>query len=412
MIDFSKYTLPNGLTVIAHRDSSSPIAAFNLLYKVGARNENPNRTGFAHLFEHLMFSGSKNAPSFDDPLQMAGGENNAFTNNDYTNYYETLPKENIETAFWLESDRMFGLNINEQSLSVQKSVVTEEFNQRYLNQPYGDIWLLLRALAYKVHPYQWPTIGKEVSHITNATLNDVTSFYQKFYAPNNALLSVVGDFDASYVFELANRWFGDIPAQYLGDEAIPQEPMQTEAREMEVFRDVPTSALYKVYHMDDRLSKSYYATDLLSDILSNGKSARLYRSLVQEQRLFTEINAYLSGDVDPGLFVFSGKLNDGVTFEVAERAIATEVDKVLNARISDYELDKVKNKYETSIVFGETSVLNKAMNLGYYQMLGDAGLINTEVDKYRAVAADELMSVASKLLVESNSSTLRYVAKK
>lgn len=412
MIDFSKYTLPNGLTVIAHRDGSSPIAAFNLLYKVGARNENPNRTGFAHLFEHLMFSGSKNAPSFDDPLQMAGGENNAFTNNDYTNYYETLPKENIETAFWLESDRMFGLNINEQSLSVQKNVVTEEFNQRYLNQPYGDIWLLLRSLAYQVHPYQWPTIGKEISHITNATLTEVTDFYNKFYSPNNAILSVVGDFDERYIFEMANKWFGDIPAQYMGDDLIPQEPIQTELRELEVERNVPTSALYKVYHMCDRLDSRYYATDMLSDILSNGKSARMYRSLVQDQRLFTEVNAYLTGDVDPGLFVFSGKLSKGVSFEQAEKAIATEVDKLLSEKISEYELEKVKNKYETSIVFGETSILNKGMNLGYYQMLGDAAMINTEVDKYRSVAAEELIDVASKLLVDSNSSTLRYIAKK
>ncbi|WP_047447683.1 M16 family metallopeptidase [Alistipes sp. ZOR0009] len=412
MIDFSKYTLSNGLTVIAHRDGSSPIAAFNLLYKVGARNENPNRTGFAHLFEHLMFSGSKNAPSFDDPLQMAGGENNAFTNNDYTNYYETLPKENIETAFWLESDRMFGLNINEQSLSVQKNVVTEEFNQRYLNQPYGDIWLLLRSLAYQVHPYQWPTIGKEISHITNATLTEVTDFYNKFYSPNNAILSVVGDFDERYIFEMANKWFGDIPAQYMGDDLIPQEPIQTELRELEVERDVPTSALYKVYHMCDRLDSRYYATDMLSDILSNGKSARMYRSLVQDQRLFTEVNAYLTGDVDPGLFVFSGKLSKGVSFEQAEKAIATEVDKLLSEKISEYELEKVKNKYETSIVFGETSILNKGMNLGYYQMLGDAAMINTEVDKYRSVAAEELIDVASKLLVDSNSSTLRYIAKK
>lgn len=412
MIDFSKYTLPNGLTVIAHRDESSPIAAFNLLYKVGARNENPNRTGFAHLFEHLMFSGSKNAPSFDDPLQMAGGENNAFTNNDYTNYYETLPKENIETAFWLESDRMFGLNINEQSLSVQKNVVTEEFNQRYLNQPYGDIWLLLRSLAYQVHPYQWPTIGKEISHITNATLTEVTDFYNKFYSPNNAILSVVGDFDERYIFEMANKWFGDIPAQYMGDDRILQEPIQTELRKLEVERDVPTSALYKVYHMCDRLDSRYYATDMLSDILSNGKSARMYRSLVQDQRLFTEVNAYLTGDVDPGLFVFSGKLSKGVSFEQAEKAIATEVDKLLSEKISEYELEKVKNKYETSIVFGETSILNKGMNLGYYQMLGDAAMINTEVDKYRSVAAEELIDVASKLLVDSNSSTLRYIAKK
>lgn len=412
MIDFSKYTLPNGLTVIAHRDGSSPIAAFNLLYKVGARNENPNRTGFAHLFEHLMFSGSKNAPSFDDPLQMAGGENNAFTNNDYTNYYETLPKENIETAFWLESDRMFGLNINEQSLSVQKNVVTEEFNQRYLNQPYGDIWLLLRSLAYQVHPYQWPTIGKEISHITNATLTEVADFYNKFYSPNNAILSVVGDFDERYIFEMTNKWFGDIPAQYMGDDRILQEPIQTELRELEVERDVPTSALYKVYHMCDRLDSRYYATDMLSDILSNGKSARMYRSLVQDQRLFTEVNAYLTGDVDPGLFIFSGKLSKGVSFEQAEKAIATEVDKLLSEKISEYELEKVKNKYETSIVFGETSILNKGMNLGYYQMLGDAAMINTEVDKYRSVAAEELIDVASKLLVDSNSSTLRYIAKK
>jgi len=412
MIDFEKYTLPNGLTVIAHRDSSSPLAAFNLLYKVGSRNENPDKTGFAHLFEHLMFSGSVNVPSFDDPLQMAGGENNAFTNNDYTNYYETVPKDNIETAFWLESDRMLGLNINEHSLEVQKNVVVEEFNQRYLNQPYGDLWLLLRKLAYNVHPYQWPTIGKDTSHITNAVLNDVSDFYQKFYSPNNAILSVTGDFDHKYIFELAQKWFGDLPAQYLGNGAIPQEPKQEKSRFLEVERDVPTSALYKVYHMTDRMGKEYHATDMLSDILSNGKSSRLYRNLVQERRLFTDVNAYLSGDVDPGLFVFSGKLNEDVSFEEAEAAIAEEIDRVTNEKISEYELEKVKNKYEATIVFGETSILNKAMNLGYYQMLGNANLINTEVDSYRAVSADDIAQTAASLLVESNSSTLRYIAKK
>lgn len=412
MIDFEKYILPNGLTVIAHRDTSSPLAAFNLLYKVGARNESPERTGFAHLFEHLMFSGSANVPSFDEPLQMVGGENNAFTNNDYTNYYETVPKENIETAFWLESDRMFALNINEQSLSVQKNVVVEEFNQRYLNQPYGDLWLLLRKLAYTVHPYQWPTIGKEPSHITDASLFEVEEFYKRFYTPNNAILSVVGDFDHRYIFELANRWFGDIPAQQVGGLAIPQEPLQVAPRFLEVERDVPSSALYKVYHMTDRLGKSYHATDMLSDILSNGKSSRLYRNLVQEQRLFTDINAYLSGDIDPGLFVFSGKLNEGVSFERAEKAINEEIARVIDERIDDYELEKVKNKYESSIVFGETSILNKAMNLGYYQMLGNASMINTEVECYRAVEAQEISATAATLFTENNSSTLRYIAKK
>lgn len=412
MIDFQRYILPNGLTVIAHNDKSSPLAAFNLLYKVGARNEDPNKTGFAHLFEHLMFSGSKNAPSFDDPLQLAGGENNAFTNNDFTNYYETLPKENIETAFWLESDRMFALNINEQSLSVQKNVVVEEFNQRYLNQPYGDVWLLLRKLAYSVHPYQWPTIGKETSHIANATLEDVRAFYERFYAPNNAILSITGDFDYHNIFRLAEDWFGDIPASYIGANDIPQEPKQIQARVLEVERDVPSSALYKVYRMGDRLSSDYYATDMLSDILSNGKSSRLYRNLVQEKRLFTEMDAYLTGDLDPGLFVFSGKLADGVSFDVAEKAIADEIARFASEKISEHEFEKVKNKYESSIVFGETSILNKAMNLGYYQMLGDAGMINTEVSRYRSVVASDIRDVAADLFKDANSSTLRYIAKK
>jgi predicted Zn-dependent peptidase len=307
---------------------------------------------------------------------------------------------------------MFALNINEQSLSVQKNVVVEEFNQRYLNQPYGDLWLLLRKLAYTVHPYQWPTIGKEPSHITDASLFEVEEFYKRFYTPNNAILSVVGDFDHRYIFELANRWFGDIPAQQVGGLAIPQEPLQVAPRFLEVERDVPSSALYKVYHMTDRLGKSYHATDMLSDILSNGKSSRLYRNLVQEQRLFTDINAYLSGDIDPGLFVFSGKLNEGVSFERAEKAINEEIARVIDERIDDYELEKVKNKYESSIVFGETSILNKAMNLGYYQMLGNASMINTEVECYRAVEAQEISATAAALFTENNSSTLRYIAKK
>ena len=410
MISYKKYTLQNGLTLIAHRDSSSPIAAVNMLYKVGSRNESPNKTGFAHLFEHLMFSGSANAPDFDSEVQIASGENNAFTGSDYTNYYITLPKENIETALWLESDRLLAPNITEHSIEVQKSVVVEEFNQRYLNQPYGDIWLLLRPLAYKVHPYSWSTIGKDVEHIKNANAEDVQALFNTYYTPSNVVLSVVADIDEDEVFRLVEKWFIDIPDKNTRQNIIPKEPEQIEAREQTVYRNVPSNAVYKAYKMCNRMDTDYYVCDLISDILSNGRSARMYRRLVQEKQLFSSINAYLTGELDEGLFVIAGRLLPNIPMDVAEQAIEEELQLLVNEYLTDYELEKVKNKVESAQIFSDTSVLNKAMTLAYYEMLGDTSLVNNELEIYRKISKDDVKRVATKLFSPTHCSTLHYLS--
>ena len=325
MINFERFTLNNGLKVLVHQDKSTPIVAFNLLYNVGARDESEDQTGFAHLFEHLMFGGSENIPNFDEPLQRVGGNNNAFTSNDITNYYITIPKNNIETAFWLESDRMLKLAFTDKSLEVQRSVVIEEFKQNYLNQPYGDVWLLLRPLAYQVHPYKWATIGKEISHIENATMDDVKSFFYQHYLPNNAILSVAGDVEVEEIKSLCKKWFEDIPSGNVAKRNLPKEPKQTEPRRLKVERDVPANTIYKAYKMCNKKGADYYITDLLSDILSQGKSSRLYISLVKEQKLFSEISAYILGCFDDGLLVIDVNLRDGVSFEDAENSINIEI---------------------------------------------------------------------------------------
>jgi predicted Zn-dependent peptidase len=412
MIDFKKFTLKNGLKVIVHTDTSTPLACLNILYNVGAKDEDPEKTGFAHLFEHLMFGGSINIPNYDTPLQLAGGENNAFTNNDITNYYLTVPAENIETGFWLESDRMLSLAFTPQSLEVQRNVVIEEFKQRYLNQPYGDVWLLLRPLAYKTHPYKWPTIGKEIKHIENATLDDVKDFFKRFYCPNNAIMVVAGNVDVDNIQHLCQKWFEPIPSQTVPERNLPQEEPQTEARELWVERNVPANALYKVYHMPGRLQKHYHACDLISDILSNGKSARLYNQLVKEKKLFTEISAFIMGDIDPGLFVIQGKLSNNTNFDVANKAIEEELQKLQTNLVEEKELQKVKNKVESSLVFSEMNILNKAMNLAYYELLGDANKINTEIINYQQVTTQKILETANNYLSTTNCSTLFYKAKK
>ena len=408
MIAYERFVLDNGLTVLVHKDETTPLVAFNLLYKVGARNENPDKTGFAHLFEHLMFEGSKNIPHYDAPLQQAGGENNAFTNNNITNFYITVPKENLETAFWLESDRMLELSFSQQKLEVQKKVVIEEFKQRYLNQPYGDWNLLLRPMTYKVHPYQWPTIGKEISHIENATLEEVKEFFFGFYAPNNAILSVAGNITKKEVETLAEKWFGPTPRRNILKKKIPQEPKQTEARKEIVQRPVPVNAIYQAFHMCGRNHDDYYATDLISDILSNGKSSRMNQKLVKEQKFFSSISAYITGDVDPGLFIVNGNLNPGVTFEQAETAIRQELDHLMHGKVEENELAKVKNKVEANLVYSEINILNKAMNLAYFEHLGDASIINQETQKYQQVTPVDIQRVARNIFQNSNCSTLNY----
>ena len=411
MINFNKFTLKNGLKVIVHKDETTPIVAFNMLYDVGARDENENQTGFAHLFEHLMFGGSVNIPDFDTPLQKVGGDNNAFTSNDITNYYITLPKDNLETAFWLESDRMLSLAFTDKSLEVQRNVVIEEFKQNYLNQPYGDVWLLLRPLAYRKHPYKWATIGKKVEHIEDAKMSDVKAFFYKHYLPNNAILTIAGNVELDEVKTLAEKWFSTIPSGEVAERNLPKEPQQTEARRLEVERDVPANTIYKAYQMCAKNHPDFYATDLLSDILSLGKSSRLYTQLVKEQKLFSELNAYVLGSFDEGLFIISGNLSEGIDFEKAEKAIITEIDKIISELVDDNELLKVKNKIESTSEFSDTSVLNKAMNLSFAELLGDANDVNLEAKKYEKVTKEDINRVAKKVLAESNCSTLIYKKK-
>lgn len=411
MIKIERHILDNGLTVIAHVDRSTPLAALNVLYKVGARNEDPQRTGFAHLFEHLMFGGSKNIPLYDSPLQMVGGDNNAFTSNDITNYYLTLPANNIETGFWLESDRMLELAFSPESLEVQRKVVIEEFKQRYLNQPYGDIPLLARPLAYKVHPYQWPTIGKDVAHIEQATLEDVKDFFYSHYAPNNAIVTVTGNIDPQEIFRMAEKWFGPIPRRQLKNAVVPREPEQTELRELHVTRPVPADYIQLMFHMPGRVEPGYQVADLLSDLLANGQSSRLVQSLMKEKQLFSDINAYISGDNDPGLFTVTGNLLPGTSMETAYQAIWDELNKLKEEPVGDYELQKVKNRVESVVVFSEISFLNKAMNLAHYEMIGQAEDINREVELYRSITQENLQNQACRLFRPENCSVLYYHAK-
>jgi zinc protease len=412
MIRFEKFTLKNNLKVIVHRDDSTPLACINILYDVGARDEEESRTGFAHLFEHLMFGGSINIPSYDEPLQLVGGENNAFTTNDITNYYCTVPADNIETAFWLESDRMLSLAFTDKSLEVQRNVVIEEFKQRYLNQPYGDVWLLLRPLVYKVHPYKWATIGKEISHIENATMEDVRSFFKKHYSPSNAIMVVAGKVDTDQVKQLAEKWFGPIASNNKPGRSLPKEPVQTEERRLTVERDVPADAIYKAYHMCSRRHPDYHTCDIISDILSRGNSSRMYKTLVKEKQLFSEINAYVSGDLDEGLFVITGKTLDGVKMEDAEAAINAELERIMHEPVTRDELQKCKNKVESTLSFSETDVLNKATNLAISELLGDADLINQEISKYAAVDNQSIQRLSQQIFQKTNCSTLYYLAKK
>ena len=411
MIQFERFTLKNKLTLIIHQDKSTPMACVNILYNVGARDEDESKTGFAHLFEHLMFGGSINIPNYDEPLQLVGGENNAFTTNDITNYYCTVPAENLETAFWLESDRMLSLAFTDKSLEVQRNVVIEEFKQRYLNQPYGDVWLLLRPLAYKVHPYKWSTIGKEIAHIENAVMSDVKAFFKQHYCPANAILVVAGNVDKEQVIKLTEKWFEPIPAGEATVRNLPQEPLQTEERTLTVHRDVPQNAIYKAYHMCARIDKEYHTIDIMSDILSRGNSSRLYKTLIKDKKLFSEINAYVMGDFDKGLFVISGKLSDGITTAQAEQGIEIELQKLKTELVLVDELQKCKNKTESTIIFSEADVLNKATYLAISELLGNANLINEETEKYQQVTAQGIKDVANKILKKENCSTLYYLKK-
>lgn len=411
MIHYNRFVLDNGLRVLVHEDDSTPMAVVNIMYDVGARDEDPAKTGFAHLFEHLMFGGSINIKDYDEPLQRAGGENNAYTTNDLTNYYCQLPAQNIETAFWLESDRMLSLAFGKKSLEVQRKVVVEEFKEHYINQPYGNAWHKMRELAYTVHPYRWMTIGKELSHIENAQLDDVKNFFFKHYRPVNAILVVAGNVKTEEIKKLAEKWFGDIPMGEKYDRNVPQEPKQTAARKLEITGDVPLNAFYKTWHMPSRLEKGYYVAELITEILGGGASSRLYQSLVKEKKLFSNIECYQFGSSDAGLLSIEGKLIKGIKPEDAESAIEEELSKLKETGVTESELEKVKNKTESMITFEDMSVMSRANSLAYYELLGDAELMNTEMSKYAAITAEDVLQHSKEIFDKQNGNTLYYLSK-
>lgn len=412
MIKYNSFTLDNGLRVFVHEDKNTPLAVLNILYDVGSRDENPDKTGFAHLFEHLMFGGSKNIPNYDEPLQRVGGENNAFTSPDMTNYYVTIPAKNLETAFWLESDRMMSLSFDPKVLEVQRSVVIEEFKQRYLNQPYGDVWLKLRPLVYDQHPYRWATIGKEISHIENATMHDVKDFFFTHYRPNNAYMVVAGNVATEEVKRLSEKWFGEIPAGEKKERKLPKEPEQKQAKFLELEADVPADSLYKAYHMPAKTDPEYYASDLLSDILGHGKSSRLYQKLVKEEAIFSSLGAYVTGSSDPGLLIVSGQVSEGISIENANLAVESLITELITEEISNKEIEKVKNQAVSSIVYGEVDLLNRAMAIAFGAVLGNADLVNQETNMIKSVSKDEIQKAGKKILVPENCSTLYYRAKR
>ena len=416
MIEFKRFTLDNDLRVLIHEDLSTPLVAVNLLYDVGSRDENPERTGFAHLFEHLMFSGSKNAPDFDAPIQSAGGENNAFTNNDMTNFYATVPAENLETLLWLESDRMLSLKMNKKALNAQRKVVVEEFKETTLNEPYGDVWHHLGDMTYKAHPYRWPVIGLTPQHVEEATLIDVKDFFQKFYVPNNAILVIAGNFQkvggTEGVARMVEKWFGNVPKGNVPPRRLPQEPAQTAPLRRTVEAAVPLDALYLAFHAPARTDPDYYALDLMTDILASGASSRFYQKLVKTDRIFSDLDCYQTGYLDPGLVVIEGKPTEGVTLEQAEAAIWAELVVLKAEPIAANELQKLKNRAESQQAFGDVGAANKAMNLAFYELIGDANLINTEIDRYNAVEIKDIQRVANAIFKVENSTLLFYKAKK
>ena len=411
MIQFEKFQLDNGLKVLVHQDTSTPMAVVNVLYNVGAKDEDPAKTGFAHLFEHLMFGGSVNIPVYDEPLQRAGGENNAYTTNDLTNYYCQIPAENIETAFWLESDRMLSLAFSKKSLEVQRKVVCEEFKEHYINKPYGDAWHKMRSLAYTQHPYRWMTIGASLQHVEDATIEDVKDFFFQFYRPNNAILVVTGNVQTEQVKQLAQKWFGPIEAGKPYVRNLPKEPVQEKSRSMDVRADVPLDMLMMTWHMGGRFDEGYHATDLITEVLGGGTSARLYEQLIKVKQIFSSIDCYHFGTVDPGLLVIEGKLVKGISMAVAEKAVLEEVEKIKNEILDAKELQKVINKTESVICFEDMSIMNRAHSLAYYELLGDADLMNKELGMYQKVTPSMIQHTAQQIFQDSNRNTLYYYSK-
>jgi predicted Zn-dependent peptidase len=410
MIHFERFTLDNGLRVLFHKEPSTPMAVVNLVYDVGARDENPEQTGFAHLFEHLMFGGSVHIPDFDAPLQAAGGQSNAFTSNDITNYYDVLPAHNLDTALWLESDRMLALAFTPKSLEVQRQVVIEEFKQRYLNQPYGDAWLQLRPLAYQKHPYRWATIGKNIKHIADATMDDVRAFFQKHYHPGNAVLCIVGNFELAEIQQKVQHYFGNIPAQTKIARQLPQEPTQKRFRQKVITRKVPADSFYYAFQMGKRLDNDYYLADLLSDHIGNEKTGLLFTELQRKKRLVSEITAYITGSIDNGLFVITGKINPNRSLEELDTALWPLLEKYKAKKMSKPSLQQLVLKLQTAKAFQDQGLLSRAMNLSFFELLGDAALINQESARFANIQTADLQTYAQQLFDKNRCALLQIQA--
>ena len=409
MINYKRYQLANGLRVLLQEDPSSPMLTLCMNYEVGSKDELPGRSGFAHLFEHLMFAGSQHAPNFDQLIQLAGGENNAFTNQDMTVFYDILPYQNLDLGLWLEADRMQNLCIEPQPLQKEKRVVVEEFKESCLEEPYGDLWHILGDLAFEEHPYKRPVIGESFEHIEAASLDEVREFYDNYYCPNNAVLSISGNIKAEEVLERVEHWFGHIPRGPVKRPAYAAEPPQLVARKKVHRANVTDAALYIAFPAAARLETAYYLEDLLSDILGLSDSSLLVRQLVKQQKLFSELDVYITGTVEAGLFVIEGKLQDGVGIEEAEQAVWAALEEFKAQPISEEQLQKLQNNTEHNLLFGEIRPFQKALSLGYYELLGQAQLINEEADYYQQITAKQLQLQAQFLFQKEKASVLYYL---
>lgn len=411
MTTIKEFVLANGLTILIDEDPNTPLVTLNLLYKVGSKHEKESKTGFAHLFEHFMFEGSINIPHFDSELQKAGGDNNAFTTVDLTNYYETLPAVNIETALWLESDRMLSLDFNQKSLSTQISVVCEEFKQNYLNKPYGDVWHLLMDLCYQQHPYKWPTIGKELSHIESITLEDTKDFFYTYYRPNNAILSIAGGIKAEEILPKIEKWFGEIPAGPAIHYTKTQETTQQSDRFLTVERNVPQPMLYKAWHTVSRTHTDYYAVDIITELLGTGDSSRLHEELIEKRELCSEVSCYLSGTDEDNLLIIEAKPLDGIELEAVDIAIQEVLQAFSQNPIAERELQKVINKACNYIAFTNETHQNKSFNLAYFKSIDAIHLYGNEHEAYSKVSLSQVQEVAQQLFTQQFSNTLFYKTK-
>lgn len=408
MLSIRKTILDNGLRVIVHEDHTTPLAACNIVYNVGSRDEHPDHTGFAHLMEHFMFTGSKNVPDFDKVLQKVGAINNAYTSQDLTHYYEVLPANNLETTLWLESDRMLELAFRQQSLDIQKQVVIEEFKENFLNRPYGDLMMLFNQMAYERHPYQWLPIGKKPEHIAEVDMDMIKDFYYRFYRPNNAVLVVAGNVHFDEVAALAEKWFGDIPPGDVPEKNYPKELPQKNLRIKTVERNVPSDVLMKGWLMCNRMHPDYYACDLLSDMFGTGQSSYLYQKLVNEQKLFTDISASVMGTTDEGLFLISGRPVEGVSIEDADAALCSYLYGFKPDNNFSHDLEKVQNRAESVLLNNEIKIDDRATNLAVGETISNVEYFLDERQHYFDVTEEQMLRLISEMLTEKRSNTLYY----